>query len=142
MKQIILFLIIFASCNLFAQNQDSIFNLKVEYKYEKVGNLHYFVSTSTNADSSITVNRSAPFRTKKAVLDFAQSEIDKVDSLVQNLNKEIQRKDEYLKQLQEQAQLIVKNINEAMTKTRQELRTLRTQRKLTKDGKVLLSEVK
>ena len=142
MKQIILFLIIFASCNLFAQNQDSIFNLKVEYKYEKVGNLHYFVSTSTNADSSVTVNRSAPFKTKKAVVDFAQSEIDKVDSLVQNLNEEIQRKDEYLKQLQEQAQLIVKNINEAMTKTRQELRTLRTQRKLTNDGKTLLKEVK
>ena len=142
MKQIILFLIIFASCNLFAQNQDSIFNLKVEYKYEKVGNFHYFVSTSTNADSSVTVNRSAPFKNKKAVVDFAQSEIDKTDSLVQNLNEEISRKDEYLKQLQEQAQLIVKNINEAMTKTRQELRTLRTQRKLTNDGKTLLKDVK
>jgi predicted house-cleaning noncanonical NTP pyrophosphatase (MazG superfamily) len=142
MKQIILFLLIIASCNLFAQNQDSIFNLKVEYKYEKVGNFHYFVSTSTNADSSVTVNRSAPFKTKKAVVDFAKSEIDKVDSLVQNLNEEIQRKDEYLKQLQEQAVLIVKNINEAMTKTRQELRTLRTQRKLTNDGKTLLKEVK
>ena len=142
MKQIILFLIIFVSCNLFAQNQDSIFNLKVEYKYEKVGNLHYFVSTSTNADSSVTVNRSAPFKTKKAVVDFAQSEIDKVDSLVQNLNLEIQEKEDYLKQLQEQAQLIVKNINDAMTKTRQELKTLKTQRKLTRDGKTLLKEVK
>jgi DNA anti-recombination protein RmuC len=76
------------------------------------------------------------------VVDFAKAEIDKVDSLVLNLNQEIQEKDEYLKQLQEQAQLIVKNINEAMTKTRQELRTLRTQRKLTNDGKTLLKEVK
>ena len=142
MKQIIFLFLLIASCNLFAQNQDSVLNIKVEYKYEKVGNFHYFVSTSTNADSSVTVNRSAPYRTKKAVLDFAQSEIDKVDSLVQNLNEEISRKDEYLKQLQEQAQLIVKNINEAMTKTRQELRTLRTQRKLTNDGKTLLKEVK
>jgi hypothetical protein len=141
MKQII-FLFLLTSCNLFAQNQDSIFNLKVEYKYEKVGNLHYFVSTSTNADSSVTVNRSAPFKTKKAVVDFAKAEIDKVDSLVQNLNEEIQRKDEYLKQLNEQAQLIVKNINDAMTKTRQELKTLKTQRKLTRDGKTLLKEVK
>jgi hypothetical protein len=141
MKQIIFLFLLIASCNLFAQ-QDSVFNLKVEYKYERIGNLHYFVSTSTNADSSITENRSAPYRTKKAVLDFAQSEIDKVDSLVQNLNEEISRKDEYLKQLQEQAQLIVKNINDAMTKTRQELRTLRTQRKLTNEGKVLLREVK
>ena len=141
MKQIIFLFLLIASCNLFAQ-QDSVFNLKVEYKYERIGNLHYFVSTSTNADSSITENRSAPYRTKKAVLDFAKSEIDKVDSLVQNLNEEIQRKDEYLKQLQEQAQLIVKNINDAMTKTRQELRTLRTQRKLTNEGKVLLREVK
>ena len=142
MKQIIFLFLLIASCNLFAQNQDSVFNLKVEYKYEKVGNFHYFVSTSTNADSSVTVNRSAPFKTKKAVVDFAKAEIDKVDSLVLNLNQEIQEKDEYLKQLQEQAQLIVKNINEAMTKTRQELRTLRTQRKLTNDGKVLLREVK
>jgi predicted house-cleaning noncanonical NTP pyrophosphatase (MazG superfamily) len=141
MKQIIFLFLLIASCNLFGQ-QDSVFNLKVEYKYERIGNLHYFVSTSTNADSSITENRSAPYRTKKAVLDFAQSEIDKVDSLVQNLNEEIQRKDEYLKQLQEQAVLIVKNINEAMNKTRQELRTLRTQRKLTNEGKVLLREVK
>ena len=142
MKQIIFLFLLIGSCNLFAQNQDSIFNLKVEYKYERVGNFHYFVSTSTNADSSVTVNRSAPFKNKKAVVDFAQSEIDKVDSLVQNLNEEISRKDEYLKQLQEQAVLIVKNINEAMTKTRQELRTLRTQRKLTNDGKTLLKEVK
>jgi hypothetical protein len=141
MKQIIFLFLLIASCNIFAQ-QDSVFNLKIEYKYERIGNLHYFVSRSTNADSSITENRSAPYRTKKAVLDFAQSEIDKVDSLVQNLNEEISRKDEYLKQLQEQAVLIVKNINEAMTKTRQELRTLRTQRKLTNEGKVLLREVK
>jgi hypothetical protein len=142
MKQIILLFLLIVSCNLLAQNQDSIFNLKVEYKYEKVGNLHYFVSTSTNADSSVTVNRSAPFKTKKAVIDFAQSEIDKVDSLVQNLNVEIKAKDEYLKQLNEQAVLIVKNINDAINKTRQELRTLRTQRKLTSDGKTSLKEVK
>jgi hypothetical protein len=141
MKQIIFLFLLIASCNLFAQ-QDSVFNLKVEYKYEKVGNFHYFVSTSTNADSSVTVNRSAPYKTKKAVVDFAQSEIDKVDSLVQNLNEEIQRKDEYLKQLNEQAVLIVKNINDAINKTRQELKTLKTQRKLTNDGKTLLKEVK
>lgn len=142
MKQIISFLLIIVSCNLFAQNQDSIFNLKVEYKYEKVGNAHYFVSTSMNADSSITVNRSAPFKTKKAVVDFAQAELDKVDSLVQNLNLEIKTKEEYLKQLNEQAQLIVKDINDAINKTRQEIKTLKTQRKLTNDGKTLLKEVK
>jgi hypothetical protein len=95
-----------------------------------------------NADSSITVNRSAPYKTKKEVIDFSRAEIAKIDSLVENLNEEIKRKDEYLKQLNEQAILIVKNINEAITKTRQELKTLRTQRKLTKDGETLLKEVK
>ena len=142
MKKVLLFLFIVASCNLFAQQQDSIFNLNVEYKYEKVGNAHYFVSTSMNADSSITVNRSAPYKTKKEVIDFSKAEIAKIDSLVQNLNEEIKRKDDYLKQLNEQAILIVKNINDAINKTRQELKTLKTQRKLTKDGETLLKEVK
>lgn len=141
MKKIFLLLFVIASCNLFAQ-QDSVFNLNVQYKYEKIGNDHFFVSTSINADSSITVNRSAPYKNKKSVTDFAKSEIDKIDSLVLNLTEEIKRKDEYLTQLNEQAVLIVKNINDAINKTRQELKTLKTQRKLIKYGEILLKEVK
>lgn len=140
-KTIFILILMSASIAMFAQT-DSIFNLKVEYKYEKIGNGHYFTTITTNPDSSQYVTRSKPYKTKKEVTDFAQSRINQSNSLEAKIDEEIIRKQEYLKNLQEQAVQLANNLNQEINNVRQQLRTLRTERKLTKDSKTTLKEVK
>jgi predicted P-loop ATPase/GTPase len=141
MKQILISIFFLVACNVFAQ-QDTVLNVNVTYAYERFGSSHFYVTTTVNPDSSVTVQRSAPFKTKKEVVDFAKKQIEDSDKILDQIKEELQRKQEYLQNLQEQAVQFAQSMNQEINKVRNEIIGLRTQRKLAVDSKQLLKNVK
>jgi hypothetical protein len=141
MKKNLILIFTVVACNLFAQS-DTIINMNITYSYEKVGSKHYYVTTTMNPDSSIVIQKSAPYNTKKEVVDFAKARIDQVDQSLESIKEDLQRKQEYLQNLQEQAVQFAQSMNQEINKVRNEIIGLRTQRKLTVDSKELLKNVK
>jgi hypothetical protein len=141
MKKILILIFTVVACNLFAQ-QDTVINVSVSYSWERIGNKHYYVTTTVNPDSSVVIQKSAPYNTKKEVVDLAKAKIDEVDASIDVIREEIQRKQEYLQNLQEQAVQFAQSMNQEINKVRNEIIGLRTQRKLTTESKQLLKNVK
>jgi hypothetical protein len=141
MKKTLILLFTIIACNLFAQ-QDTVINISVNYAYEKIGTKHYYTTTTINPDSSVVIQRSIPYSTKKEVLDLAKSKIDQVDKSIEAIQDDLSKKVEYLKNLQDQAVQFATSMNNEINKVRAEILSLRTQRKLTGDSKELLKNVK
>lgn len=143
MKKFILFLTLFATCNLFAQT-DTIDNKIVSnYSYQLLGGKHYYVITTTQSDSdSIETTQRIQFPTRARVIQFAKNQADQADSLAQELKMQIDQKVEYLRNMDEQIQKYNEMLTKEFTKTRQELRALRTQRKLIIESKSKNNNVK
>lgn len=133
-KIIILICAITIQCNLFAQ--DTLSNVNQSYTIQKVGNLHYLVTTSVLADSSQVIERSKPFTTKKAITDMLKDERDKVDSLVNVINLEIEQRKTALDNMQEQVVRFANQVNNERGRMITELKSLRTRRKLLLESKM------
>jgi hypothetical protein len=103
---------------------------------QKVGNLHYLVTTSVLADSSQVVERSKPFTSKKAITDMLKVERDKVDSLVNAINLEIEQRKSSLDNMQDQVVRFANQVNNERARMISELKSLRTRRKLLQESKI------
>lgn len=142
MKHLIILILAFCSYGLAAQESDTTtYNITSDYRYEKVGNFHYYVVTTTNPDSSQTIMRSRPYTTKKQVIDLVKAEIDNANTVIENINKELQQKIEYLKVIKEQQIKFSDQIRSEIDKTKTELLGLRTNRKLVQESKEKLKAV-
>jgi hypothetical protein len=142
MKQLILFL--FMGFGLSAQDLDTtqVFNINNEYKYEKIGNFHYLSIIQTNPDSSQLVNRSRPYKTKKEVMDLAKIQMENTSEVVNRINEEIKQKELYYKQILDQQMKFKSQVENEIVKTKNELISLRTNKKLIQESKEGLKNVK
>jgi hypothetical protein len=144
MKHLFLVIFIFIGFGLSAQALDTteVVNISQSYKYEKIGNFHYFSVTTTNPDSSQTISISRPYTTKRQVLDIAQSQINASNDLIQKINEELKQKSDYFKMIQEQEVKFKEQIQNEIMKTRNELINLRTNKKLIQESKEGLKNIK
>jgi hypothetical protein len=144
MRHLFLVIFIFMGFGLQAQSLDTteVVNISQSYKYEKIGNFHYFSVTTTNPDSSQTISISRPYTTKKQVLDIAQAQINASNDLIQKINEELKQKSDYFKMIQEQQVKFEEQIANEIAKTRNEIINLRTNRKLIQESREGLKAVK
>ena len=144
MKHFIILFFLFMGFGLQAQTLDTteVVNISQSYKYEKIGNFHYFSVTTTNPDSSQTISISRPYTTKKQVLDIAQAQINASNDLIQKINEELKQKSDYFKMIQDQQVKFEEQIANEILKTRNEILNLRTNRKLIQESREGLKAVK
>jgi hypothetical protein len=144
MKHLFILFFFFMGFGLSAQTLDTteVVNISQSYKYEKIGDFHYFSVTTTNPDSSKTISISRPYTTKRQVLDIAQAQINASNDLIQKINEELKQKTDYFKMIQEQQVKFEEQIANEITKTRNEIINLRTNRKLIQESKEGLKAVK
>ena len=127
-----------------AQTLDTteVVNITQSYKYEKIGDLHFFSVITMNPDSSSTVSISRPYTTRRQVLDIAQAQLNAANDLIDKINVELKQKTDYYKMILEQEVKFKEQIQNEIMKTRNELINLRTNKKLIQESKEGLKNVK
>ena len=144
MKHLFLVIFIFIGFWLSAQTLDTteVVNITQSYKYEKIGDLHFFSVITMNPDSSSTVSISRPYTTRRQVLDIAQAQLNAANDLIDKINVELKQKTDYYKMILEQEVKFKEQIQNEIMKTRNELINLRTNKKLIQESKEGLKNVK
>jgi hypothetical protein len=98
-------------------------NVVIDYKYEKVGVKHYLTSTTINAkDSTETVTR-VEKKSKKDVLDFANTESERLKGIKDKAETELTQMINYRDQLIKELAIVGDR-----------LKDIRTKKKLANDG--------
>lgn len=134
MKNTLILIFTIFTLALSAQSDTLDSKITTNYDYTLHNGKHYYVITTIHADSSETIQR-IPFARKRDVVDYAKYQAAIADSLVNVVNEQINQKLENIKNLEDQIIQYNKVLSEEFQKYRQELRALRTQRKLIAESK-------